>query len=102
MNFGYKLFIGMAPCWNEPNFCCAFRIYPKPCWPDEVVEMVSVTARKKRKSASFSASRPTRWLPVGINISASTIAIGVVVVMVLLCYANALRNDFVFDDNAQV
>jgi tetratricopeptide (TPR) repeat protein len=64
--------------------------------------MVSVTARKKRKAASFPTSRPARWRTVGINISASTIAIGAILVMVLLCYANALGNDFVFDDNVQV
>ena len=64
--------------------------------------MVSVTARKKRKSASFPASRPARWRTAGINISASTIAIGVILSIVVLIYANALRNDFVFDDNVQV
>lgn len=64
--------------------------------------MVSVTARKKRKSASLAASRPVRRLPVGINISSSTIAIGAILAMVLLCYGNALGNDFVFDDNFQV
>lgn len=64
--------------------------------------MVSVTARKKRKSASVPASRLARWLPIRINVSASTIAIGVVLAIVVLSYANALRNDFVFDDNAQV
>lgn len=64
--------------------------------------MVSVTARKKRKSASHPAAGPTRWLPVRVNISASTIAVGAILAMVVLSYANALRNDFVFDDNVQV
>lgn len=64
--------------------------------------MVSVTGRKKRKSPSVAASRSVRRLPVGLNISASTIAIGAILATVLLCYANALGNDFVFDDNVQV
>jgi protein O-mannosyl-transferase len=64
--------------------------------------MVSVPARKKRKASSSAVSRPVSWLPAGINISASTIAIGAVLAMVLLCYANALGNGFVFDDNVQV
>lgn len=64
--------------------------------------MVSVTARKKRKSASVPVSKPTRWLPAGISIGPSTIAIAVILAVVVLTYANALRNDFVFDDNVQV
>lgn len=64
--------------------------------------MVSVTSRKKRKSSSLPVTRPARWLPVRVNVRASTIAIGAILAMVVLSYANALRNDFVFDDNVQV
>ncbi len=64
--------------------------------------MVSVTARKKRKSSSLPVTRPTRWRSVRVNIGASTFAIGAILAMVVLVYANALRNDFVFDDNVQV
>jgi hypothetical protein len=64
--------------------------------------MVSVTSRKKRKSSSLPVNRRARWLPVRVNVSAATIAVGVILAMVVLSYANALRNDFVFDDNVQV
>lgn len=64
--------------------------------------MVSATARKKRKSASFTPATPARRFPLGVNLSASTIAIGAILALVVLSYANALGNDFVFDDNVQV
>lgn len=64
--------------------------------------MVSAAARNKRKSASFAASKRKRRFPIKLNFSASTIAIGVILVMIVLCYGNALGNGFVFDDNDQV
>lgn len=63
--------------------------------------MVSATARKKRKASSL-ASKSARRLPINVKVSASAIAIGVILAMVLLCYWNALGNGFVFDDNEQV
>ena len=64
--------------------------------------MVTATARKKRKSSSSAASKSARRLPIDVKVSASTIAIGVILAIVLLCYWNALGNGFVFDDNEQV
>jgi tetratricopeptide (TPR) repeat protein len=64
--------------------------------------MVSVSERKKRKSASFAPAKSPRRRPINIHLSPSAIAIGVILAMIILCYWNALGNGFVFDDNEQV
>src|SRR5687767_9343281 len=59
--------------------------------------MVSTATRKKRANTSVAASKPGPKNVVGRRKSVY-VASGALLVVVFLCYANALPNGFVFDD----
>ena len=62
--------------------------------------MVSVAARKRRKSiaAAKPRAKPFDW----VRGKAVYVAAGALLVIAFLCYANALANGFVFDDHGHV
>jgi protein O-mannosyl-transferase len=64
--------------------------------------MVSVAARKKRKNIPIAASRPQAKLAAPVRSKSVYLAVGALLVIVLLCYANALANGFVFDDHVNL
>jgi tetratricopeptide (TPR) repeat protein len=64
--------------------------------------MVSVAAGKKKKSTHPSAKKLGSKLTAPVQTRSVYIAAGALLVLVLLCYANALANGFVFDDHGHV
>lgn len=63
--------------------------------------MVSTAARKKKISKSIAASKEAQK-PAADRSKSIYIASGLLLVVVLLCYANALPNGFVFDDHVNL
>src|SRR5438552_16358425 len=63
--------------------------------------MVSIAARKKKTNKPIAASKEGEKL-VPRRSRSGYIAFGVLLVIVLLCYANALQNGFVFDDHVNL
>ncbi|PYT08738.1 MAG: hypothetical protein DMF60_04105 [Acidobacteria bacterium] len=63
--------------------------------------MVSIAARKKKTNKPIAASKEGKKL-VPRRSKSAYIAFGVLLVIVLLCYANALQNGFVFDDHVNL
>lgn len=64
--------------------------------------MVSVTASKKKKSTPIAASKPEAGLVARGRSKSVYIAAGALLIIVFLCYGNALGNGFVFDDHGHV
>jgi hypothetical protein len=64
--------------------------------------MVSVAARKKRRSTPITAPKPKARLVARVPRKSVYVAVGALLVIVFLCYANALVNGFVFDDHGHV
>ncbi|MEK6322168.1 MAG: tetratricopeptide repeat protein [Acidobacteriota bacterium] len=64
--------------------------------------MVSVAARKKRKNTPIGVSKPGEKLVARVWSRSVYIACGALLVVVFLCYANALPNGFVFDDHVNL
>lgn len=64
--------------------------------------MVSIAARKKRKSTPIATPHQEVTLPPRVRNRSVYIAAGALLVIVLLCYANALSNEFVFDDHVNL
>src|SRR5881396_1322823 len=63
--------------------------------------MVSIAARKKKTNKSIAASKEGEKV-LSRRSKSIYIASGALLVVVLLCYANALPNGFVFDDHVNL
>lgn len=64
--------------------------------------MVSTAARKKKAKTSSVAASKRVQKPVSGRATSIYFASGALLVVVVLCYANALGNDFVFDDHVNL
>ncbi|HSB11834.1 MAG TPA: hypothetical protein VLM38_20265 [Blastocatellia bacterium] len=64
--------------------------------------MVSVAARKKKKNLQVDASNAKAEAAAPSRNTSVYLAVGALLLVVSLCYANALSNGFVFDDHGHV